>query len=738
MPDFYSEGSGIVSAFAEGERLEQQNQMLQFERQMRQKEFGLQQQQLGQRQQELDRQQNMDALGVLNQQKTDLQQQIYFMNRDLSNLPAGTALTPEQMQQRQALTQRASQLRDATMEIHRQIMGPRLSQAMGERDALFDDLHQGRRQMGDVEPAELGSAVATATGRPISDFIDTPNSLSPVGSALKAVHDGMIAQQQGKGSAQLLSGFNQLASHELQGLINQHAYDGSTITNAEIASMVPHPGSPQHVTAAIKLTTQGPDGKIGTQYVPLMDDQGHFLAHPDETQNASVKSYSLDGLFNHLGSLQTFYNTINTPDVKSKAVKHFLSGGEAGDQELIDAMHMLGTDPSLMMPKKKVTINGDRALIEDDRGNYQIIALQPTELEKGKLALERSQEAHNFALAEKQAEGGKLAQEEAYIEQYARTHQNPDGSPMDTRQAAAELQGMGLLKTPAAGGAGGGRQNVMNSRVLSAAQEGMRDIRNIMELPISASTGLLGLGGQQEHGLLSAPKNFLTREISTQNQQDYAVMQDGLGRAAAMMESQGLAPSGSLVSAVTNHLAFQPGETYLTRLRKVAQARQTFEAALESTLTNPGMTPDQKQLAQGMLDQIKEAIPFTQHDITALERSKNKSATVSQFASDMGLAPTDGQPAPAAGSGEQTKAEPKPVSAPPAFDAAAQKAAHETGLPPLNADGWHLLSDGKGNYAYVSADGKQHKEVTPKKDTGAQSFFDREGGGTSTTLGIRG
>lgn len=735
MPDFFSEGSGIVGAFAEGAHIEQQNQMLQFERQMRQQEFGLQQQQLGQRQQEIDRQQHLDALGVLQSQKSELQQQLYYMNRDLSNVPAGTALTPEQIQARQQLTQRAGQLRDATMEIQKQLMGPKLSQAIGERDALFDDLHHGRRTLNDVEPSELGSAVATATGRPISDFIDTPNSTSPVGSALKAIHDGMIAQQQGKGTGQLLGAFNQLAGHELKSLINQHAYDGSLITDASIAGMLPHPGSPQHVTAAIKLTTQGPDGKIGTQYVPLMDDQGHFLAHPDDTQSASVKSYSLDGLFNHLGSLQTFYNTINSPDVKTKAVKHFLSGGEEGDQELIDAMHMLGTDPSQMMPKKKVTINGDRALIEDDRGNYQILPLAPTDKEKADISFREAEARRQDRLASVAAEGGKLAQEEAYIEQYARTHQNPDGSPMDARQAAAELQGMGLLKTPAAGGAGGSRQNVMNSRVLSAAQEGMRDIKNVMELPITASTGLLGLGGQTEHGLLSAPKNFLTREISTQNQQDYAVMQDGLGRAAAMMESQGLAPSGSLVGAVTNHLAFQPGETYLTRLRKVAQARQTFEAALESTLTNPGMTPDQKQLAQGMLDQIKDAIPFTQHDITQLEKSKNNKATVSQYASELGLGKPSAEPGAAP---KPAAAPPPPASAPAAFDSAAQKASHETGLPPLNDQGWHLLSDGKGNYAYVSPDGKQHTEVTPKHDTGAQDFFDRSSTAASPTLGIRG
>lgn len=717
MPDFYNEGGGLVQAFATGASIAQRASDSEFEHRLQQQEFGLQSRAENMREQEFQQQQAQAALQVIQQQKADANQQLYYLYRDLAKLPQGTAYTDDQIQQKQQLTQRTAQLRDAEDTAYRQILGPKLQEAIGQRDALFDDLHRGNRKLSDVEPRELGTAVVTATGIPVSDFIDTPNSQSPVGANVKAILDGMQAQQAGKGTGQLMSAFSQAVQPSLQSLVNQHAYDGSVITDAKLAAMTPAPGNPSHIVPVIQLTTRGADGKIGTQYRPLMSEDGHFLAHPDDTQNANVKTFGLDGLFNHFGTLHTFYNILNSPGVREKAMQHYMSGGDQGDQELVEAMHRLGSDPINYQPKKTVSLQGDRLMIDDGKGNFQVIEQAPTKMEQEKMALDKSTEAFHEAEARRQdalaataAEGGKIAQEEAFVEQYARTHTNPDGTPMTAQQAATQLQGMGLLKSPPGGGAGGGgRQAVMNARILSAAKEGLQDLRNVMELPISANVGLLGLGGQQEHGLLSAPKNFLTREVSSQNQQDYAVMQDGLGRAAAMMESQGLAPAGSLVSAVTNHLAFQPGETYLTRLRKVAQARQTFEQALEATQSNAGLTPEQKQLAADMIQQVQQAIPFTQHDITELEKSKNKHAsvaTVSGFAQQQGLG-GGGITGPGSGAAPAAPRQTQQQS----WDAAAQKASAETGQPPLNAKGWHLLGDGQGNYAYVSPDGKQHEEV---------------------------
>jgi hypothetical protein len=729
MPDFTSEGAGLVNAYSTGVQLAQRSQEQDFEHKMRQQEFGLQSRDEQLREQAFQQNQAQQALQVIQQQKADANQQLYYLYRDFSKLPQGTSYSDEQLQQKQQLTQRVSQLRDAERAAQQQILGPKLIEAAGQRDAVFDDLHNGRRSLSDLDPKELGTAVVSATGRPVSDFIDTPNSMSPVGGEVKAILDGMQAQQQGKGTSQLMSAFSHAVQPSLQSLVGQHAYDGSEITDAKLAALTPAPGNPSHVVPVVQITTKGADGRIGTQYRPLMSEDGHFLAHPDDTQNANVKTAALDGLFNHFGTLHTFYNILNSPGVKEKAMQHYLSGGEEGDQEIVQAMHALGSDPINYQPQKKVTMAGDRILIEDGKGNFQIIEQAPTAAEREKMALDRSTEAFHEAEARRQdalaataAEGGKIAQEEAYIEQFARTHTNPDGTPMTAQQAASALQGMGLLKSPpgAGGAGGGGRQAVMNARILSAAKEGLQDLKNVMELPISANTGLLGLGGQQEHGLLAAPKNFLTREISSQNQQDYAVMQDGLGRAAAMMESQGLAPAGSLVSAVTNHLAFQPGETYLTRLRKVAQARQTFEQALEATQANVGLSPEQKQLASDMIDQVKAAIPFTQHDITELEKSKNPRATVatvSGYAQQQGLGGALTKPEPAA--------QPSAAAPAQAWDAASQKASTESGQPPINGKGWHLLGDGKGNYAYVSPDGKQHEEVSAKVADDPAGALDR-------------
>ena len=422
MPDFFSEGSGIVGAFAEGERIAQQRQMTQFEQAMQQKQFGLQEQDLSLRQQQAQRQSNMDALAALEQQEAPLRAAGNQIIRNMASNRRAFLLDnpngqyqadPASVQQLDQIQQQLGPLMQAKQEVYKHIYGRDIIQAHADASALANDTHQGTRTLDDVEPSELALGTAAVTSRPIEHFIDTPNSRSDVGGAIDAAHNGMIAQQQGKGSQQLADSANGLMGHELQGLVGQYAYDHSKIMDAKIIGMPPNPGNPSHVTVAVQLQTQGYDGKPGTQIIPLMDDRGQFLAHPDQSQAATVRNYHLEGLFNTLGNLQTFHNVLNSPQVRGKAMEGALDEDTSAKVDhLIQGQLLLGSNPADLEPKWTHEVQGDRMLWFDEYGNLRhtsMLAQSPEE--QLKAAGER---AH---IAQEQAQTGLLGAEMQSIQQ---------------------------------------------------------------------------------------------------------------------------------------------------------------------------------------------------------------------------------------------------------------------------------------------------------------------------------
>lgn len=69
----------------------------------------------------------------------------------------------------------------------------------------------------------------------------------------------------------------------------------------------------------------------------------------------------------------------------------------------------------------------------------------------------------------------------------------------------------------------------------------------------------------------------------------------------------------------------------------MAEMRQIVEQGLEPQLSNPKLGPTQKNLIQGIISSVQTAVPFTHHDITQLQQSKNPKATIMDFAGQQGL-----------------------------------------------------------------------------------------------------
>jgi len=167
-------------------------------------------------------------------------------------------------------------------------------------------------------------------------------------------------------------------------------------------------------------------------------------------------------------------------------------------------------------------------------------------------------------------------------------------------------------KKGGAGGAGG-REAVMNNRILSAATSAAQAITNISKLPTGSSTGLLG-GYEPGHSILGVAKKAMSNVVTSQEAQTYNTMFAGVARNLAALETAGLAPAGSLTHSM-EALSIKPGDTKLTIAQKLAEMKQIVHTSLEPMMAGNRLPKEQKEAMQKRLDQIDKAVPYDQESL---------------------------------------------------------------------------------------------------------------------------
>lgn len=184
----------------------------------------------------------------------------------------------------------------------------------------------------------------------------------------------------------------------------------------------------------------------------------------------------------------------------------------------------------------------------------------------------------------------------------------------------------------------GGRESIMFQRVANSANSAATALQNISELPIGASTGVMGLGASPGHSVMASVRGALLNRIAPQEVQDYNTMLAGVSRNLSTIETAGLAPNGSITSSMDS-IQLREGDTEITKLRKLAEMRQIIEKGIEPNLANPKLPPEQKELVRNIIKQAQGAIPFTQHDITELQRRQqsNPDFTLQDLIKQKGL-----------------------------------------------------------------------------------------------------
>jgi len=346
---------GLAQGITQGTQLAGADAERKFNALMAQKQSERADQELGMRQTAADREAATAALSATEAQRADLTNRIRFA-------------APEELD---GLGSQLQAINAKRQEAYKALNGADMTQWAAKSEKTANDLDKGNTTIKDHSPQEISDMIAYHSKRPASDFIDTPDQKSPVGQALDQYHAG-VENLPKDGGKQLLGAVNSLYGHELQGLIGQYGHDGSEVTAAEFAPPVPHPGDPtgQHVLMTAKITTKDANGRVGEQYVPILDDHGQILAHPDDRSDATVKNFNLGDLFDHIGATESLYQAANKiPEVRKAIVEHAVNGGDEDQQKRIQLLHQLGHDPAEWMPKQKVTNNGAVTYTEDQFQN---------------------------------------------------------------------------------------------------------------------------------------------------------------------------------------------------------------------------------------------------------------------------------------------------------------------------------------------------------------------------------
>jgi hypothetical protein len=215
-------------------------------------------------------------------------------------------------------------------------------------------------------------------------------------------------------------------------------------------------------------------------------------------------------------------------------------------------------------------------------------------------------------------------------------HQGPQGWISDKDNQPIQIPEDGNIKLSSTSAGPGARAAQTIQRLTLAGNEVPAAMRNLVDLPITATSGIFaGLQQEKPADLADALKRTLANKLTEEDSQSVQVSFQGVSRALAILESAGSAQGLVGLTNRADVLMPRTGDTALTVLRKYAEIRQLTERALESVKASPEIGEKQGPFLDKMVKEIQDAVPWTVADVNKLQRSPDKQ-TVAAFARQTG------------------------------------------------------------------------------------------------------
>jgi len=179
--------------------------------------------------------------------------------------------------------------------------------------------------------------------------------------------------------------------------------------------------------------------------------------------------------------------------------------------------------------------------------------------------------------------------------------------------AQATTQGL-KVEEVAKGKGTAGTQQAQN--MITAANELKESLGAITKLQSGTTTGSLP-NLETKDGLTNFIRNTVGRRLNSDEAVVLDTLQSGVGRNLAFLENNGFATGlAGLSNSLQNSTYIRSGDESIPRQAiKLAEIRKIAEAAVNAKIGSGGMSPEAAKYAQGVIDEIKQMIPFTVNDV---------------------------------------------------------------------------------------------------------------------------
>lgn len=200
----------------------------------------------------------------------------------------------------------------------------------------------------------------------------------------------------------------------------------------------------------------------------------------------------------------------------------------------------------------------------------------------------------------------------------------------------------------------GSRESVFNERMFLSAAQTIPDVTNLMLLPATANTGVMGIGSRPGDSIVQSSVDALRNTLSGEVVRSFERQAGQLARGLAWMEANGLAPSEAVIQSYKDGYTLRPGDSGFDAMLMFANVRQTVEQMAQVKLANPRIPQVMKQELIKLRDQLRAAIPFLPQDVITLQYGGGRYRTMADVVREKGLGTpgagaAPGAPAPAGG-----------------------------------------------------------------------------------------
>jgi len=182
--------------------------------------------------------------------------------------------------------------------------------------------------------------------------------------------------------------------------------------------------------------------------------------------------------------------------------------------------------------------------------------------------------------------------------------------------------------------AGGGRAGQMTLRQVIAGKEVLRELQNMVALPVGTTTGWMG-GFQPKTSLIGTLSGNLSRALTDQDSAFMQVAANNLGRELATLQLP-VYLNEHVTKSIDDNVP-KAGNSIETSLYKLATMAQTADRAIAAIEESAQVTEEQRADLREMQAQLKQAIPWTPSDVLKFSQQGRENETFGDFIKREGI-----------------------------------------------------------------------------------------------------